>query len=55
MGGLGKALFALNLTRMHLNGWTSDFAIVVIAGDAVFVAIFVLYFFRLKRLGVAII
>ncbi len=55
MGGLGKALFALNLLRMHLNGWTSDFAIVVIAGDVVFVAIFLLYFIRLKRLGIAII
>ena len=54
MGGLGKALCALNLAHMHLNGWTSDFAIVVIAGDAVFVAVFLLYFARLKRLGVSI-
>jgi len=48
MGGLGKALFALNLLQMHLNGWTSDFAIV---GDVLFVAIFLVYFLRLKRLG----
>lgn len=54
MGGLGKALFALNLLQMHLNGWTSDFAIVVIAGDVLFVAIFLLYFVRLKRLGLTL-
>lgn len=51
MGGVGKALFALNLLSMHLQGWTSDFAIVLIAGDAVFVALFILYFVTLKRLG----
>ncbi len=55
MGGLGKALFALNLCFMYLQGWTSSFAIVVIAGDVVFVALFVLYFIMLKRRGVAIV
>ncbi|MBT9444137.1 MAG: hypothetical protein IV086_00405 [Hyphomonadaceae bacterium] len=54
MGGAGKALFALNLFHMRQNGWTSDFAIVVIAGDVLFVAIFLAYFFRLKRLGATI-
>lgn len=51
MGGLGKALFALNLLRMYLNGWTSDFAIVVIGGDVIFVSLFVAYFLRLRRHG----
>lgn len=51
MGGLGKALFALNLAYMHLNGWTSDFAIVVIGGDIIFVALFAVYCVRLRRLG----
>jgi hypothetical protein len=51
MGGLGKALFALNLLYMYQNGWTSDFAIVVIAGDVIFVSLFVLYFLRLRRFG----
>lgn len=51
MGGLGKALFALNLAYMHMNGWTSGFAIVVIVGDVVFFALFVVYFVRLWRLG----
>lgn len=51
MGGLGKALFALNLLIMYLNDWTSDFAIVVIGGDAVFVIIFIVYFIRLRRHG----
>ncbi len=55
MGGLGKLLFALNLLVMYRAGWTSDFALVVIAGDAVFVAVFALYFVRLKRLGVGLI
>jgi hypothetical protein len=50
MGGLGKALFALNLLNMHLQGWTSSFSIVVIAGDVVFVALFGLYFLCLKPL-----
>lgn len=51
MGGVGKALFALNLAWMYLNGWTSDFALVVIGGDIVFVALFVQYFRRLRRHG----
>lgn len=51
MGGAGKALFALNLLHMYLQGWTSDFAVVVIAGDAVFVALFLVYFLRLAKAG----
>lgn len=54
MGGLGKALFAINLLAMYLNGWTSDFAIVVIAGDVVFVLLFVVFFRRLRRHGQAL-
>ncbi|UTH75156.1 hypothetical protein [Chromobacterium sp. IIBBL 290-4] len=54
MGGIGKALFALNLLYMLLNGWTSSFAILVVLGDALFVAAFVAYFLRLKKLGEAI-
>jgi hypothetical protein len=49
MGGLGKMLFALNLAYMYLNGWTSDFALVVIAGDFFFVLGFIAYFFWLRR------
>ncbi|MVA96954.1 hypothetical protein GN330_06775 [Nitratireductor sp. CAU 1489] len=55
MGGLGKALFALNLAYLFLNGWTSDFAIVVIGGDVIFCSLFVVYFARLRRLGHGII
>jgi hypothetical protein len=55
MGGMGKALFALNLLYMYLAGWTSSFALAVIGGDFVFVALFVAYFFRLKRLGYSIV
>jgi hypothetical protein len=51
MGGLGKALFALNLAWMYFSGWTSAFALVVILGDVVFVALFLVYFARLKRAG----
>ena len=54
MGGLGKVFFALNLLYMYLNGWTSEFAMVVIAGDALFVAFFALYLMRLKRFGLTI-
>lgn len=54
MGGLGKALFALNLFYMRQNGWTSDFAVVVIADDALFVALYLLYLVRLKRAGTSI-
>jgi hypothetical protein len=52
MGGLGKALFAINLTYMHLNGWTSPFTVLVIIGDIAFVVAFTLYFLRLRRLGI---
>jgi hypothetical protein len=51
MGGLGKALFALNLAYMHSNGWTSDFALVVIVGDIIFCALFVVYLMRLTQRG----
>ncbi len=54
MGGLGKALFALNLLVMYINGWTSSFAIVVIAGDAIFVLLFVFYFWRIKQRGLTL-
>lgn len=54
MGGTGKALFALNLLFMHLNGWTSSFAIVVILGDVVFIGLFIAYFVILKRRGASI-
>ncbi len=54
MGGLGKALFALNLLNMYLQGWTSSFAIIVILGDALFVAAFVMYFLRLRRFGISL-
>lgn len=53
MGGLGKALFALNLGSMYSNGWTSGFALLVILGDIVFVAAFAVYFLRLRRHGIA--
>ncbi|MEZ5226685.1 MAG: hypothetical protein R2710_08410 [Acidimicrobiales bacterium] len=51
MGGLGKLFFALHLLYMYAKGWTSDFALVVIVGDAVFVALFAVYFFHLRRRG----
>ncbi|WP_199154675.1 hypothetical protein [Chromobacterium sp. ASV23] len=51
MGGIGKALFALNLLYMLQHGWTSNFAILVIVGDAFFVAAFVVYFAKLRKLG----
>ncbi len=54
MGGAGKALFALNLFYMYMNGWTSSFAIVVILGDIVFVALFIAWFITLKRRGCGI-
>lgn len=51
MGGTGKALFALNLFYMHMNGWTSDFALVVIIGDIIFIIAFLAYFAALKKQG----
>ncbi len=44
MGGLGKALFALNLGYMYASGWTSKVSLLVILGDLIFVLIFILYF-----------
>lgn len=51
MGGLGKAFFAIHLLYMYAQGWTSNFALVVIVGDAVFVAVFVAYFASVRRTG----
>ncbi|MEZ5850069.1 MAG: hypothetical protein R3D68_05375 [Hyphomicrobiaceae bacterium] len=53
MGGMGKALFALNLAYMLANGWASGFAILVILGDIIFVAGFIVYFMRLRRYNVS--
>lgn len=55
MGGVGKALFAANLLYMYLQSWTSDFALVVIIGDLVFIVLFALYFLTLKRNGIRIV
>lgn len=55
MGGLGKALFALNLLNMYIQGWTSSFSIVVILGDVIFVLAFVFYFVRVKCNGFSLI
>ena len=54
MGGTGKALFALNLFWMHTNGWTSPFSLVVIAGDILFIALYIAYFVTLKRHDISI-
>ncbi len=51
MGGFGKAFFALHLLYMYLKGWTSDFALVVIGGDVLFVAAFAAYLRSVKRHG----
>ncbi|MBN2629902.1 MAG: hypothetical protein JXR75_05120 [Rhodobacteraceae bacterium] len=51
MGGTGKALFALNLAILYLQGWTTDFARVVILGAVGFVALFALYVLWLRRKG----
>jgi hypothetical protein len=51
MGGIGKALFALNLLYMYWQGWTSNFALLVVGGDVLFVVAFAVYFFRLRRYG----
>jgi hypothetical protein len=51
MGGIGKALFALNLLSMYWQGWTTQFALLVILGDVLFVTAFVVYFLRLRRHG----
>lgn len=55
MGGLGKALFALNLAWLFSNGLTNSFALVVIAGDIVFCALFVAYLTRLRRLRLGLV
>lgn len=51
MGGIGKMLFALNLLAMYLKGWTSDFAVLVILGDILFIALFLIYFLRMRHHG----
>lgn len=51
MGGIGKALFAINLAHMYQNGWTSGFALVVVGGDFIFVALFLVWFARLRQPG----
>lgn len=53
MGGLGKMLFALNLAFMNLNEWTSEFALMVVAGDIFFVLGFLIYFLWMRTSGLA--
>lgn len=51
VGGIGKAGFALNLLLLLLAGRASGFAWIVVLGDATFIALFLAYLLRLKRLA----
>lgn len=51
VGGIGKVGFALKLLQLHLEGLAGPVVYVVIIGDLIFTALFLLYFYRLYRTG----
>ncbi len=54
IGILGKLLFATDYFTMYQAGLTTSLALIIVAGDLVFTALFVLFLVRVKRLGLPI-
>ncbi len=55
VGGIGKAGFAFNLLQLYSANIASPVVFIVIFGDFVFVALFLVYLFRLYKLNINII
>jgi hypothetical protein len=51
VGGIGKLGFALQMYKFYAAGLANAHALIVIAGDMTFCAIFLFYFYRLLRTG----
>jgi hypothetical protein len=54
VGGIGKVGFAIKLLQLYLAGLAGPVVFVVIVGDFIFTALFLLYFYRLYRTGQSI-
>lgn len=54
VGGIGKAGFAMKLLELYSAGLASPVVFIVIVGDFLFVALFLLYFYRLYRAKVSL-
>jgi hypothetical protein len=49
LGTIGKIFFAGGLLKAYLSGMTTSFALVVIVGDFIFIALFAAYLITMKR------
>jgi len=49
LGTIGKMFFAAGLLKAYLSGMATSFALVVIAGDFIFIALFITYFICMTR------
>jgi hypothetical protein len=55
VGGIGKIGYAVTMLKLFLAGIANSYALIIIIGDFIFSAIFVIYFYRLFRLRLRII
>ena len=49
LGTIGKMFFAAGLLKAYLSGMTTSFALVVLAGDFIFTALFIAYLISMTR------
>jgi hypothetical protein len=49
LGTIGKMFFAAGLLKAYLSGMTTSFALVVLAGDFIFTALFIAYLISMAR------
>jgi hypothetical protein len=51
IGGIGKLGFAIQMLKFYAAGLANANALIVVAGDAAFSALFLYYFYRLIKTG----
>jgi uncharacterized membrane protein YhdT len=54
VGGIGKAGFAVKLLQLYSAGIASPVVFIVVFGDFIFTAFFLIYFFRLYKANINI-
>ncbi|MGJ4996348.1 hypothetical protein [Bradyrhizobium sp. HKCCYLR20261] len=51
VGGIGKVGFAIQMLKFYLAGLANAHALIVVVGDMIFCALFIVYFLRLLKTG----
>ena len=55
VGGIGKVAFAVKLLQLYFAGLANAIVFIVVVGDFIFVALFLVYFYRLRKTNIGII